>query len=179
MLSVRTQLLGQQDGLFVLRSLGGSDLDKPISRSTSTTSSIDDAVPDTFTFNGRVQQKCRLRRRGISKVDAVTVRIAGKSQFQADRFLPRRALNGMLAAGARCARSSQARPTVSRADPPSRASEATTVLRAASASRRRARYRLDLPVPLAPVTRFKRSKRQARDSAEIDIPRSRASGSLS
>ena len=40
--------------------------------------------------------------------------------------------------------------------PPSRASAATAPLREASASSRKALYRLDFPVPLAPVTTFNR-----------------------
>jgi hypothetical protein len=43
-------------------------------------------------------------------------------------------------------------------NPPSRASAATAPFRDASASSLSARYRLDLPVPFAPVTTFSRPK---------------------
>ena len=49
---------------------------------------------------------------------------------------------------------------------PSRASAATAPLRAASASSRSARYRLDLPVPLAPVTTVSGAKGTTRCRSE-------------
>src|SRR5207248_7848554 len=50
--------------------------------------------------------------------------------------------------------------------PPSRARDATTEFCAASPSRRNARYRLDFPLPLAPVTRLSRPSGRTRSRRE-------------
>ncbi len=51
-------------------------------------------------------------------------------------------------------------------NPPSRASAATAPFRPASASNRSARYRLDFPVPLTPVTTVSRDNGSTRSRNE-------------
>ena len=162
----------------MLRSLGGRDLHQPIvAIHKHRSSAIDAAMPDTFTLDGRVQRKRRLRRRRISKIDAVAVGIAGKSQFQADRFLPRSAFNRVLAL-ANASRDLLGPAHSVDGNPPSRASEATTVFK----PRRPADEGRDTGSTcqcrwlLSPGSA---AQEAAQDSAEIDIPRPRASGSSS
>ena len=89
---------------------------------------------------------------GQAKIDRVAELLAAKPEFEADRCRTRMGPLSWMAPSMGAARPASGPAHSVGPNPPSRARAATAPLWEESAKSRKARYKLDLPVPLAPVT---------------------------
>lgn len=108
-------------------------------------------MPNALAFNLRIQAERRGAGGSKPQIDGIAVLIAGEAEPKVDRMLSPGALDGC--SPLRIAPEMVSGPA-QRVDcrPPSRANEATMRPCAVSASKRSARYRLDLPLPFGPMT---------------------------
>ena len=125
------------------------------------------AMPDALALDCGIEVKksCRRWRGRISQIDAVTVRVTTKAELQTCRFAGGRPFYTIVTSPDTLRYRLGTSPK-GRRKSPSRAREDTTEFNAASPNNRRARYKLDFPLPFAPVTTFNLSSGSTRSRRE-------------